>query len=61
MSCFSPVDILDSLERLRGSDKEEMDTLIKMFLVQNHNIDEASLSEDEREAIERLSEIVVNL
>jgi hypothetical protein len=51
------VDILDSVEQLQQVDKEQMFNLIHMFLRQNHNIDEASLSEDEQNAIERLSEI----
>lgn len=51
------VDILDAVERLREVDKEEMHTLINLFLRQNHNIDEADLSDDERAVIERLSQI----
>ena len=54
---FNPgfVDILDAVERLREADKEQMHTLITMFLSQNHNIDESDLTEDEREVIEYLS------
>jgi hypothetical protein len=55
------VDILDAIECLKEADKEEMHTLITMFLRQNHNIDEASLTDDERSAIEKLSEIGASL
>lgn len=51
------VDILDAVEQLRDVDKEQLHSLITLFLKQNHNIDEASLSEDEKIAIEKLSEI----
>ncbi len=55
------VDILDSIERLAETDKEHIHTLITVFLEQDHNIDEESLSEEEREAIVKLSEIGKNL
>ncbi len=57
----SYVDILDSVERLRETDREHLHTLITMFLKQDHDIDEESLSDEEREAIAKLSEIGKNL
>jgi hypothetical protein len=51
------VDILDAVERLAECDREDMHNLITMFLKQEHGIDEASLSDEERQAVERLSEI----
>lgn len=51
------VDILDAVERLAETDREDMHTLILHFLNHNHKIDEASLSNEERAAVERLSEI----
>jgi len=55
------VDLLDAIEVLKETDKEEMHTLITMFLRQNHNIDESSLTEDERNAIEKLADIGASL
>lgn len=53
----SYVDILDAVESLAETDKEHMHTLIMAALNRNHDIDEATLTEDERAAIVRLSEI----
>lgn len=53
----SYVDILDSIESLAECDHEEMHDLIHFFLEQEHGIDEASLSDEQRQAIERLSDI----
>ncbi len=65
VGCLDPnpsyVDILDAIESLRETDKEHMHTLITMFLEQDHDIDEESLSPEEREAIAKLSEIGNNL
>jgi hypothetical protein len=57
----SYVDILDAVERLAEVDQEDMHTLILHFLNRNHEIDEASLTDDEKAAIARLSEIVRSL
>jgi len=54
---YTYVDILDSIERLAETDKEQMRDLILMFLEQDHDIDEASLSDEERRAVEKLAEI----
>ncbi len=57
----SYVDILDSIESLKETDREHMHTLITLFLEQDHDIDEESLSQEERKAIDKLSEIGKNL
>lgn len=57
----SYVDLLDAMESLREADREHLHTLITMFLEQDHDIDEESLSDEEREAIAKLSEIGKNL
>ena len=51
------VDILDSVERLAEVDHEQMRDLISHFLEQDHNINEAELNNDEREALDKLSQI----
>ncbi len=56
---YSPsyVDILDAIETLAETDREHMHTLIMTFLNTEHQIDEATLTDEERAAIARLSQI----
>ena len=60
---YSPnyVDLLDEVEALAETDREHMYHLIMLALNKNHNIDEASLTDEERAAIDRLSEIGAGL
>lgn len=55
------VDILDSIEALRATDKEEMVALIQMFLDQEHGIDEESLTDEELRLITKLAGVGINL
>jgi DNA-directed RNA polymerase specialized sigma subunit len=60
-SSLQYVDIMDAVEQLADCDREDMYYLITMFLEQDHGIDEASLTDEERETVERLSDIGRNL
>jgi hypothetical protein len=55
------VDILDEVEHLSDIDQEEMRDLVLQFLEQNHNISESELSDEERESLEKLTQLVRNL